>query len=171
MLFSDEYMTDLKRNCLTVIAGAICYFLLYGYLVDNSSNSWTLLLKNWFGYFILFDVVMMGVIYRNYYGRSIINEIVEQEPTEKWDYDPDNHLYIRKDLKDKEHLYDSKIIMVDQTLQSLANHSHIINKTEQELEKVKADVNELDMAIRYAPGGELAKEAEADFNHHLTQLN
>ena len=172
-IFPENYLTDLKRNCLTVIFGSICYFLLYGYLVNVQSSSWFhQSLKDWYWYFVIIDLVLMGIIYRNHYGRSIIFEMGDDDPS-KWEYDEKTHKYNRSEQTEREEFFAHKMDVLeqaDETLQGLKDHQQIMQETAEQLKDIQDTVDELDMAVKYAPGGELAKKFEQDFNDKLKTL-
>tara|TARA_R100001163_G_C5067292_1_gene206295 strand:- start:2953 stop:3537 length:585 start_codon:yes stop_codon:yes gene_type:complete len=172
-LFQIFGLTDLKRNCLTAIIGSTCYFLLWGYLHSNLGSSFIInAIKDWFYYLVVIDVICIGIIYKTYYGRSIVNEIGGEEK-EDWAFDDRSHQYINlrrerqlaeKEKKIKEH--EKKLAEKTEIFNNLLESKEtldILQDKSKEIEQLKQDVKELDTAIRYAPGGEIAKECEQDF--------
>lgn len=82
-----------RRNCATFLFGSVCYAAAYA-LVENARLRWgasfdavkSALLMVW-----LADGATMAVIYRGYYGRSILCEVGEDQ--RHWVYDADTHKY------------------------------------------------------------------------------
>jgi hypothetical protein len=46
------------------------------------------------------DIVAVGILYREYYGRSIVAEAFNDP--DKWEWDEEEHKYHRSDLNEKE---------------------------------------------------------------------
>ncbi len=72
--------TDQTRNLVTFLLGIVLYTVLYTYLFNKNNNSTNLLInsiKAGFSYIIMSDCIAMGIIYKNYYKSSIINEVKE----------------------------------------------------------------------------------------------
>ena len=114
----------------------------------------------------------MGIIYRNHYGRSIIFEMGDDDPS-KWEYDEKTHKYKRSEQTEREEFFAHKMDVLeqaDETLQGLKDHQQIMQETAEQLKDIQDTVDELDMAVKYAPGGELAKKFEQDFNDKLKTL-
>ena len=93
--FNPE-IPDGKRNTRIFIFGIIIYCLIYIFLINLSHNN--IFDKNicdaifWCGLILfLSDVFIMGYTYRNYYGRSITNELITNE--DKWLYDEKKHKF------------------------------------------------------------------------------
>jgi hypothetical protein len=89
-LFRPTDKTDAAVNVRTLIFGGIAYILLHGYLNKSTLSSYPF--KDYFWWIFAIDVIAMSVIYRNYYGESIINEISntfgkKEEPQVKNDKD------------------------------------------------------------------------------------
>jgi len=93
-LFAD-IMTYIQINCLTALIGAICYFLTYGYMVEYA-NGFSRIIKDWWWYICVADISVMAVIYRNYYGRTIIAEVGVDTEDDHWDYNEEKHRYRKK---------------------------------------------------------------------------
>lgn len=72
-LFKPLDKTDAAVNVRTLILGGIAYILLHGYL--NGPNLSSYVFKDYFWWIFAIDVIAMSVIYRNFYGESILNEI------------------------------------------------------------------------------------------------
>jgi hypothetical protein len=107
-----------KRNARIFMLGIILYCLVYiliiniwdkNYIGNNMRDAifWTGLVL------FLSDVSIMGYIYKSYYGRSITNEIADNQ--DDWLYDDNNHKYyqlskikIYKDKLDKKNNKDNK---------------------------------------------------------------
>ena len=170
MIFPDSIMSDLKRHCLTLVVGSILYFLLWGYVTSISTNWLTRAIKDWFLYLIVLDIAVMGILYRNYYGRSIINEIGDDD-SDKWEYDPNTHRFSKTEYSRAREAFADRIDTLDragETLNELEQHKDTLDKTKEKLEEIEQNVNELDAAIRFAPGGDLYKQAEQDFAEQVT---
>jgi hypothetical protein len=96
----DKNISSGKRNTRVFMLGVIVYCMLYIFLI----NLWdkNLLSKNmsdalfWCGIFILFsDISIMAFIYKNYYGRSIINELDSNNEKYIWDEKKEKYYKIK----------------------------------------------------------------------------
>ena len=85
-----------KRNVKTFITGMICYILLHAYMYSeyDSKNKIIEILRNYIWYIILADCAAMGVTYKLFYGRSILNEL---SPRAEDIYDEKTHKCIKKE--------------------------------------------------------------------------
>jgi hypothetical protein len=72
-LFKPLDKTDAAVNVRTLIIGGISYILLHGYLNGPKLSSYVF--KDYFWWIFAIDIIAMSVIYRNFYGQSILNEI------------------------------------------------------------------------------------------------
>lgn len=73
---SSSYFTEQNRNLFVFVTGTILYVLLYatiGSLVHI--NKFYFVLFNTFWYIIVADIIAIAIIYKNYYGKPIINEV------------------------------------------------------------------------------------------------
>lgn len=172
-LFQILPITDLRRNCLTFLIGSIIYFLLRGYLQDHNINWITRTFIDWFWYLLAADVVAMGIIYREYYGRSIVEETFSDP--EKWQWDAEQHKYVRTDLSQREEYFRDKLDALDQvgdkTFQVDLSLREL-NSAKEKLDKIdqlEENLNELDQAFRYRPDGEEAKELKEHFNQLVNE--
>ena len=104
-LFRPTDKTDAAVNVRTLIFGGIAYILLHGYLNKSTLSSYPF--KDYFWWIFAIDVIAMSVIYRNYYGESIINEISntfgkKEEPPVKNDKDMNTKVsYFNNDKESK----------------------------------------------------------------------
>ena len=137
-----------KRNSRIFIIGIILYCLLYIFLC----NLWD---KNYFSQnitdaifwcgMVLFiaDISIMAYTYKNYYGRSIVNEMTD-DTIQKWYYDDKGHKYysldelnkykdtIIEDLGKKENMsikVEPKNVNLIKILENLDNKSKKSNKS------------------------------------------
>lgn len=92
MLSSDD--ADGAKNVRTLIYGGICYILLHAYLYNADCPYY--LYRHYIWYLFVLDALTMAVVYKNYYGRSIICEI---NSVEHHDYDEKTHKYAQKKSK------------------------------------------------------------------------
>lgn len=96
----NEDIPDGKRNARIFIIGIILYCLLYIFLINlwdkNVFSQNTADAIFWCG-LILFisDISLISYIYKSYYGRSIINEIKDEQ--DEWLFDKENHKYYKID--------------------------------------------------------------------------
>lgn len=79
-----------KKNITTFLVGGLLYVFLMSFLYSPRyaalMDSWFILftLKNWFMWILGIDVTAMAVIYKKYWGRSILEELPEAwEPRRK----------------------------------------------------------------------------------------
>ena len=72
--------TNQTKNLLTFLIGIVLYTIFFTYLFKKNNESKSLLInsmKGGFTYILLSDCISMGIIYKNYYNRSITSEIKE----------------------------------------------------------------------------------------------
>jgi hypothetical protein len=89
-----------KKNCLTFIIGAnihLMLFLFIQYLAKHTGNMFIELLYRFYFVFVIIDVIAMAILYKCYWGRSIVNEMGAED---NWEYDEDRHRYSRKPKQD-----------------------------------------------------------------------
>lgn len=55
----------------------------------------SLVIREYWKYFVVIDAISMAIIYKCYYGRSIVNEVTAED-NEVWDYDKKTHQYHKK---------------------------------------------------------------------------
>ncbi len=84
---------DGSVNVRTLILGGIMYIITHA--IISNPNSSMYLYKNYLLYFFLLDVFAMGIIYKKYYGRSILKEMNEYDTDI---YDEKNHKYYPKNI-------------------------------------------------------------------------
>jgi len=101
-LWSD--LPNQSRNCrIFLIAGWFYIFVYFGLLnIYKTSDCHC-------GSFVfmgmMLDFFACGIIYKNYYGRSILCENVDtREVDDKWNYDEATHKYIPKSDKELHHI-------------------------------------------------------------------
>ena len=78
-VFKDK--PDGKKNVITFIIGSICWILLASFLFSphyDHSSFLLLSLKDFFPWFVLIDISSVAVIYKMYYGKSILTELVPE---------------------------------------------------------------------------------------------
>ena len=92
-----EHLEDGKRNCRTVMMGMFCYTLLYVFLRQYHHSFGVFTDGITTGLFLMFltDLFVMAYTYKAYYGRNVLNELVENEDQEKWVFDKVTHKYRR----------------------------------------------------------------------------
>lgn len=90
------------RNLLTFLLGVILYTVLWTYLYNHTNNNNLIItsLKWGFSYILIADCFAIAVIYKNYYKKSINNEIkqvinlteekINENPEIKSEYDNTN---------------------------------------------------------------------------------
>ena len=90
-----KHLEDGKRNGRTALIGAFCYIAAYVLLhqMHYSFGMFTDGLLSGLLLLFLADVSVMAYTYKSYYGRSILNEIDEDQS--KWVYDESTHKYRR----------------------------------------------------------------------------
>jgi len=112
--------SESKKNCLTLLVGGNLYVLFFVLLewiqktTGETGQFWAGSARNFYYWFIGIDAFAMAILYKRYWGRSILNEVTEHAE-EEWDYDDADHKYKRKGtvehFKDYgEHLVDAEKI-------------------------------------------------------------
>lgn len=92
---------DLKLNCTTLLIGTILHILTIGYLKSMKimdENNLIGIIFNWYYYLIIADIAAVAILYKEYYGRSIISEM---DKPEDWEWDEENNKYRKKNKIDK----------------------------------------------------------------------
>lgn len=95
VLPESETFTGGKRNCATFLYGSFMYAVIYAVL-KNLQLRYGMCMDAVIAAFftiVLSDAVAMSVIYRQYYGRSILNEIELDENVNKWIFDEKTQKY------------------------------------------------------------------------------
>ena len=93
-IFAENWKES-RKNCFTLIIGATMYILLYvllEYVFKTSGNLFIQILHRFFLYFVIVDIFTMAIIYKIYWGRSILNEGGDDDD---WIL-TDDHKYKRK---------------------------------------------------------------------------
>jgi hypothetical protein len=72
-LFKPADKTDAAINVRTLIMGGIAYILFHGFLYSKNMREYYF--KDYFWWIFALDVCSVSVIYRSYYGESILGEI------------------------------------------------------------------------------------------------
>jgi len=110
--FGSKYgITNGQRNCRVFLIGVFIYVLIYIYLKNMEINGhiheeWYESIKVGLYVLIIADISVMAFIYKDYYGRSIINE-VNETVTQKhysdklYEYDYEKHVFCPKSNQSK----------------------------------------------------------------------
>ena len=91
-----ENWSESQRNCFTFAIGGTLHVLLYvtlQYLARVNSSPYLELLSRFYGFIVLIDAFTMAILYKVYWGRSILNEMSDDK--DKWELDEKNHTYTR----------------------------------------------------------------------------
>ena len=126
-LFHTKEKSDGATNVRTIMLGCICWILFHVWV--NSQNMLGYFIKDYFWWFFLLDVFIMGIIYKLYYNRSIFKELKN--------YDSD--IYIEKDHK---YIQPTKLnnqnnsFNLDILKQNSEKQNQELNKHEQNLENL-----------------------------------
>ena len=98
----EEDEKDGTKNARTFILGAIVYIILYmlvmNFAIKNEEMGGTL--KAGLILLLVADIATMAYLYKNYYGRTILNEIVNEDQTE-WKFNEQLHKYEKKTYADQ----------------------------------------------------------------------
>jgi len=118
---------DVKKNCLTFLLGSIIHFIFYGMLKEYKLTGMLKVITDFYVYIVLVDAIAMGVLYKTYYGRSILNEVAAIDEDD-WDYDDEQHRYKRKkeDFHDNEESEQSEQLDKDKN----SNNNEVENEVE-----------------------------------------
>lgn len=140
--------SESKKNSFTFIIGGTFYVLLYvflEYISKNTGNLFIELLHKFFLYFIIIDILTMAILYKTYFGRSILKEIDPFAESE-WTYDKEEHKYKRnKDISVEEM---RKFNENSENLQDLVENIDDIRDNIVELDRKTEEVSE---AVMYHP--------------------
>jgi len=96
MNYLYEYWKESKKNCFTLFLGANLHFFFFVFL--EYCGRWTAspffeLFRRFYVIFVVIDMFVMGVIYKLYWGRTIVTELAPDN--HGWIYDEATHQYYR----------------------------------------------------------------------------
>lgn len=154
--------SDLKLNCTTLLMGTVLHILIVGYLKTKSNgneNSFIGNLFRWYYYLIVADMVCVGVIYKEYYGRSILAEV---DDVENWEWDDNKKKYKSQ--------YQGRVDRSKEAIERANELEEEMYDTRKNLVETRDKVEEIDMAIRYHPNGEIVKEVKEGFEEKLKEM-
>lgn len=86
------------RNCRTVIAGMLCYTLIFVFVrqLQHSFGVYTDGVTYGLVVMLITDVSVMAYIYRSYYGRNLMHELTSKDEDQaNWVFDKTTHKYRR----------------------------------------------------------------------------
>jgi hypothetical protein len=87
-----------KRNCKLLLLGGLIYLIIFTILKDRRVVTHNVrldgLISGLLSIFIL-DISVMAYTYKSYFGRSILNEALDND--DKFNYDENTHRYSRKE--------------------------------------------------------------------------
>ncbi len=75
--------SESKKNITTLLVGGLLYIFLLSFVQSEpyrplvDSNFFLFTLKNWFLWIVLLDMTAMAIVYKNYWGRTILDELPE----------------------------------------------------------------------------------------------
>lgn len=88
-----------KRNVRILFIAMTIYIFLHVFTRENKNNNYLCkIFQGCLPYFIIGDIFLAGVMYKLYYGRSLLNEL---DLREKDYYDTKTHRYYDKDIKSR----------------------------------------------------------------------
>lgn len=161
---------DSQKNILTLFLGANLYiilFVLFEYFFKKTSNIIFELIRKFYLYFIFVDIFIMAIVYKKYWGRSIWNEVTDDD--DKWKLNEENHKYtkINEQSEIREFVEKTKDLEnIKENINNLENETANLKNKADELEN-KTD--ELETALLYHPDGDLAQGFKTDFETHASQ--
>ena len=180
-----QNLKDGQRNCRTFLCGTALYLAIYliiknlhinGYIGKMYDAMYSVLIV-----IIVADLAVMGYIYRNYFGRSILHEMTPpDQKRDGWYYDEETHTYSNQlplDKQVKKELQKQKVlaeyeIQAHQISQEKQQRLDEITK-QQKTNQIVDEKNKLRAAVKiqrwwrkhlYEPGtGVWYKKAEHSF--------
>lgn len=98
VLPETERFTGGRRNCATFLFGSCMYAVAYVVLknLQLRYGVWFDAVLTALGMILIADVSTVAYIYKQYYGRSIINELAEEREGSKWVFDETTRKYRTK---------------------------------------------------------------------------
>jgi len=143
----SDIKPDGKRNVRILFLALVLYIFIHALVYELKDKSPMFkILHGYFFYFILIDIFCSCITYRQYYGRSILNELGNNT---KHVYDKDRHLYYEANSSQGKAYFE----MQDKKLKDE------IEQREIEINKLKADIEELQLQ----PGGAEFLKAQEHF--------
>lgn len=105
-LFPEAKEEHGRRNCRVFFIGSFLYAMVFVFLKTMSLRGIDMMWEAalW-GLLIVFvvDVMTVGILYKQFFGRSILCEVNDQDD-DRWSYDGETHKYRRRDPeKDRLH--------------------------------------------------------------------
>jgi hypothetical protein len=125
-------LSNLRKNVITFMVGVILYIMTYAYLqtvVLNGGGIFVETIRNFFVYILVADTISMGIIYREFYGRSIASELFDKPG--KWFWNDSDEKYEETDLSMKEKFFSNKMDKLD-----------LIDDIEEKATEIIRDLNE-----------------------------
>ncbi len=165
--FTSEW-NESKKNCFTLIIGGTLYVLLYiflEYIHKKSGSMFIELLHKFFLYFIIIDIITMAIMYKLYWGRSILNEVIPNEDT-NWVLNEETHKFQRK--KDLEV---DEIIKFNQRKQELEDLHENVDDLRDNMQQMSEKTDQMEEALLYHPDGEMVQELKEEFDNLKEQNN
>ena len=157
-----------RKHCLNFIFGSTFYvtlFVFLQYLTKTTQHLFIELITKFFPLFVIIDALGMAIIYKIYWGRSILSEI-DATREYNWTFDKKKHKYYKKDILRNE----KKKKKIEKELMNYYNKSDHIdelkektNDLDKQTKELRNKTDELETALLYHPDGQIAKELEKDF--------
>jgi len=143
--------TESRKNCITLIIGLYLHFFFFialEYIQGYSSNKIFELMRRFYLPFIFIDAFVMAIVYKCYWGRSILNET--EDTDHRWDYDEQTHKYKRKlsqqqNLADQTNTFDiNSSPVIDDNSPDLSEHN---SETEDEEAEAMVEMTEAEVVL------------------------
>lgn len=148
-----ESWSESQKNCFTFIFGSTLYVILYvicEYLSRTYAKLVFELMTKFFLYIVVIDVITMCILYKKYFGRSILNETIPNEDS-NWIYDSENHTYQKK-----------KDLEIDE-LRKFNERSDELDDLRENIIQLDQKTDEITDALLYHPDNGIANKCKKDF--------
>jgi hypothetical protein len=133
-----QYVNRGARNCRTFMLGTVIYIGLYMWLKFYSIKhpvNYGILMSG-FILLLIADLSVMAYLYRAFYGRLIMNEIVSNdEDDHKWKFDEKTHKYTQKTDHDYKIEHDLEEIKEEYQDKAVDNLRKEMKKAEEKLDQ------------------------------------
>lgn len=143
-----------KKNCITFLIGAnlhLFFYLIIQKLADR--GGFAKMFYNFYYVFFLIDLITMAIIYKCYWGRSILHEIEEED--DKHVFDEKTHKYVNKRIRHED--------IVNENIERFYDKAQDLEQLDNKVKELEKTTEEIQEAVYYAPGGPAYEEAKTEF--------
>ena len=168
--------SESKKYFLTFLSGGglhLLFFLLLQYLARDTKNMLIELFYKFYLVFVLVDVFIMAILYKLYWGRSIVDNTpqIYLPPEEEQNYEYDNYFPFPKEEKEIPQDFEDQINQIREDIYQRAKE----DKDAQDSEDIQEDIESQDDNENAQEDTEDVrgdtKDAQEDMNNENAQVD